>query len=284
MTERPWGEIDRIAGELLDVPAHQRQARLDSAALAPAARERVLALLSAWDRCEGFLETPVHVFMPEAAERLLGRRLGPWLLTSVAGSGGMGTVFVAERDDGQFKQRAAVKVMSAGALTRAGERRSHEERQILARLEHPRVARLIDGGISAEGLPYLVMEFVDGVPVDQWCRDQSLDRRARLLLLQVCEAVQFAHESLIAHCDLKPGNILVTHDGSPKLLDFGVARLLESAPAETATTLRPMTVDYASPEQVRGLRVTAATDIYSLGVICMSCWPGGVRTGSQARR
>jgi hypothetical protein len=180
----------------------------------------------------------------------------------------MGSVYLAERDDRQFSQRAAVKLISAGALSKASEQRFLEERQILARLEHPNVARLVDGGISEDGAPFLAMEFIDGIPITDWCVQRTLTVPERLeLFRQVCAAVQFAHQNLIVHCDLKPANILVTPAGQVKLLDFGIARIVGRQPDGTATLLRPMTLDYASPEQLRGLPVTTSSDVYSLGIL-----------------
>ena len=225
-------------------------------------------LLRAWQDSDGFLERPPLALPPPERDRLVGSRLGPWCVTSVIGTGGMGTVYRAQRDDRDFTQHAALKVIAAGRLSRSTERRFREERRILACLEHPHVARLIDGGVAPDGSPYLVMEYVEGTPIDQWCRERELDRRERLRLFRaVCEGVQFAHQNLVAHCDLKPANILVTRDGTPKLLDFGIARFL-SQEGDTATTLaHPMTPDYASPEQVRGESPGTASDIYSLGVL-----------------
>jgi tetratricopeptide (TPR) repeat protein len=232
-------------------------------------RRRVEQLIAAWDHSAGFLESPALASAASPSAGMPpGTRLGPWRLVSVIGSGGMGTVYRAERADDQFTQEVAVKVVAAARVNRAMERCFREERQILARLEHANVARLIDGGVAPDGSPYLVMELVAGMPIDAWCREDGLDTRARLRLFRrVCEAVQFAHQHLVVHCDLKPGNILVTEDGTPKLLDFGIARLMAQEPAATATLLHPMTLEYASPEQARGTPLGTATDIYSLGVL-----------------
>jgi non-specific serine/threonine protein kinase/serine/threonine-protein kinase len=261
--ENNWREVEQVVGELLELPEDECLSKLACSGLAPEIRRRAEELLRAWRDSDGFLDPPERATAPD---RLLGQRLGSWRLSSVIGSGGMGTVYLADRDDREFEQHAAVKVIAAGRLSRSTERRFREERQILARLEHPHVARLIDGGVAPDGSPYLVMEYVEGTPIDVWARDAGL--RERLLLFrQVCEAVQFAHENLVVHCDLKPANILVTREGAPKLLDFGVARFLEREVEETRTLLHPMTPDYASPEQVRGLRPGTSSDIYSLGVL-----------------
>jgi len=262
--ERNWREVQHVVGELLDLSEDEVRSHLDRSGLAPDIRRRAEELLSAWRDSEGFLDdSPV---LPPAPDRLLGQRLGSWRLSAVIGSGGMGTVYRAERDDQEFAQQAAVKVIAAGRLSRSSERRFREERQILARLEHPHVARLIDGGVAPDGSPYLVMEYVEGTPIDCWA--VGVEPRERLRMFrQVCEAVQFAHQNLVVHCDLKPANILVTRDGTPKLLDFGVARFLERESQETQTLLHAMTPDYASPEQVRGESPGTSSDIYSLGVL-----------------
>jgi serine/threonine-protein kinase len=199
------------------------------------------------------------------------QRLGPYRLVSEIGRGGMGTVYLAERDDGAFDQRVAVKVVR-GLLDRDRIRRFRAERQILATLDHPNIARLLDGGTTADGLPYLVMEHVEGTPIDVYCRERQLDVPERLrLFATVCDAVIHAHRHLIIHRDIKPTNILVTTDGTPKLLDFGIAKLLDTddpdLAMDTMTGMRVLTPDYAAPEQVRGQPVTTATDVYALGVL-----------------
>jgi serine/threonine protein kinase len=182
-------------------------------------------------------------------------------------------VFLAERSDGSFRQRVAIKIVRRDLDPEAIERRFRAERQILAGLAHPNIARLLDGGSTPGGFPYLVMEHVDGLPIDEYCDRRRLDVRARLeLFVQVCSAVQHAHRNLVIHRDLKPGNVLVTEEGVPKLLDFGVAKLLGPAglldPCDrTVTGERPLTPSYASPEQLTGKPVTTASDTYSLGVV-----------------
>ena len=202
-----------------------------------------------------------------------GTRLGAYELGEAVGRGGMGIVYRAVRADDEYRQVVAVKVIRRGMDTAVGQRRFREERQILAGLDHPGIARLLDGGTTEAGLPYFVMEYVEGEPIDAYCDRRRLDVAERLrLFLRVCAAVHHAHRSLVVHRDLKPGNILVTADGVPKLLDFGIARLVRPArePGDvdpTVTVLRMLTPDYASPEQVRGEPVTTATDVYSLGVL-----------------
>jgi serine/threonine-protein kinase len=237
-----------------------------------ALREEVETLLLAHDEAGGFLPDPATG--PDAPggppEDLSGRRLGPYRLLGLIGQGGMGDVYRAVRDDDHFKKLVAVKVVRAEMATEDALARFRAERQILAGLEHPGIARLLDGGATGDGWPFLVMEHVDGARIDVYARDHALATAPRIALFrEVCAAVQHAHESLVVHRDLKPANILVTAEGLPKLLDFGVAKLMDpAAPGEaTATLFRPMTPAYASPEQVRGELLTTATDVYSLGVV-----------------
>jgi len=210
---------------------------------------------------------------PLPGEVVEGRRLGAYRLLRRIGQGGMGTVYLAERDDDQFEKRVAVKVLPLGLGSDATRRRFLAERRILARLEHPGIARLLDAGVAADGTPYFVMEYVEGVPIDRYCEEHECGIEARIeLFLQVCEAVEYAHTHRVVHRDLKPANILVTPGGRVKLLDFGIAKALDEHAVGEATTLtrlsgRPMTPAYASPEQLRGEAVTAATDVYALGVL-----------------
>jgi len=210
---------------------------------------------------------------PPDPKPLVPTRAGPYELLEELGRGGMGVVYLAQRADGQFEKRVAVKLLHADE--RSGEilARFELEQQVLAGLEHPGIARLIDGGLTEEGSPFLVMELVEGIPIDRWCEERRLTVDERLSLFrEVCLAVDSAHRSLVVHRDLKPGNILVTPEGQPKLLDFGIAKVLadpSGPPQEEATRaeLRPMTPAYASPEQVKGAPITTAADVYSLGVI-----------------
>ncbi|MBI3421770.1 MAG: serine/threonine protein kinase [Acidobacteria bacterium] len=201
------------------------------------------------------------------------RRIGPYRLIREIGHGGMGAVFLAERADREFKQRVALKLIKRGLDTDEIIARFRHERQILAALDHPNIARLLDGGTTSDGLPYFVMEYVEGEPLDAYCTTYNLTLHERLNLFRtVCGAVHYAHQNLVVHRDLKPANILVTAEGVPKLLDFGIAKVLNPALmsdtlAPTATSARPMTPAYASPEQVRGQTITTASDVYALGVI-----------------
>lgn len=202
------------------------------------------------------------------AQGRIGQRLGPWRIVAHHADGGMGAVYRAERDDGQYTQQVAVKLLNPAFVTDDAKARLDAERRILARLEHPHIARLLDGGRTADGVPYLVMEFVAGQPIDAWCDQQALGTRARLALFaQVCSAVDHAHRNLVVHRDLKPSNILVDAQGQPRLLDFGIAKLLDDAPGITRTGDRVLTPSHASPEQITGGPVTTATDVYALGVL-----------------
>jgi serine/threonine protein kinase/tetratricopeptide (TPR) repeat protein len=202
-----------------------------------------------------------------------GQRIGAYRVVRSLGEGGMGEVFLAERADAQFDQKVAIKLVRRGLLSRQAQGRLRLERQILATLDHPNIARLFDGGTTAGGTPYIVMEYIDGEPIDTYCDRRNLTIEARLKLFQaVCSAVHRAHQNLIVHRDLKPSNILVTADGTPKLLDFGIAKLLDDRQmaytlAVTQADFRVMTPDHASPEQIRGKLITTASDIYVLGVL-----------------
>jgi len=219
----------------------------------------------------------------EAAAGLEGQRVGPYRIVERIGAGGMGSVYLAERADGQFEQRVALKVIKRGMDTDEILARFRAERQILAQLQHPNIARLIDGGVTEDGRPYFTMEYVDGEPIDRYCDDKSLTVDERLELFEtVCKVVQYAQHNLVVHRDLKPSNIIVTKDGEVKLLDFGIAKVVgEEADLRAGTPIgltrtgaRIMTPGYASPEQVRGEPVTTATDVYSLGVVLFELLTG----------
>ncbi len=203
-------------------------------------------------------------------ERLIGMRLGPYRVEAIAGHGGMGAVYRASRDDAEFHQQVAIKLVRAAAESPDTLRRFRQERQILARLSHPNIARLLDGGSTPEGVPYLVMEFIEGEPITAWCDRRSLSVEDRLrLFVRVCDGVESAHRDMVVHRDLKPANILVTKDGTPKLLDFGIAKLLDQSAEHEAATVTglALTPEYASPERVRGDPASTAADVYSLGLI-----------------
>ncbi len=266
-----WQRVREVFAGALELPEGERAGHV--AACTAGDREladEVEALLAAHGRAEGFLEGEAE---PPASGPGTETRIGPYRLLSLLGAGGMGAVYLAQRADEEFHKRVALKVLKPGMDSAEVIRRFRTERQILAALDHPHIAKLLDGGTTDRGLPYFVMEHVEGLAIDRFCDEHRLGVPARLQLFRrVCAAVQFAHQNLVIHRDLKPGNILVLPDGTPKLLDFGIAKLLNpelSAQAEvpTALALAPMTPDYASPEQVRGEHLTTASDIYALGVL-----------------
>lgn len=245
--------------ELVDRDAVERAAELDRlAASSPLIAQQVRDLIAQLD--EGDLVAGV--------ERAPPSQLGPFRLLSRIGSGGMGEVFLAERVEGGFEQRVAIKLMRATAVTADLARRFLRERQILARLQHPGIAHLIDGGMTPAGHPWLAMEYVDGDRITAWCAARRLDAAARVrLFLPVCDAVAFAHRNLVIHRDLKPGNLLVDADGRPRLLDFGIAQLADAEANEPSPLIAAMTPAYAAPEQRAGEMATTATDVYQLGVV-----------------
>lgn len=284
LSRERWQRIDAVFAMALDRPPAERDAFLERVRGRDEelARE-VRALLASELQAEAALGESATAFaspllgaMPFLGpdgepSRAVGTRLGPYRLIAEIGRGGMGAVYLAARADEQFEKRVAIKLVKRGMDTDEVLRRFRYERQILASLEHPNIARLYDGGVSDDGRPYLVMEYIEGQPLDAYCDEHGLTVDRRLALFRsACEAVQFAHQNLVIHRDLKPSNILVTSDGTIKLLDFGIAKLLEhDAPddASTSTELRAFTPEYASPEQIFGQPATTASDVYGLGVV-----------------
>jgi non-specific serine/threonine protein kinase/serine/threonine-protein kinase len=227
--------------------------------------QRVSPALDVIEHCATEAERLRSEVAPSATN---GSRIGPYKVVRELGHGGMGSVYLAERDDEQYHQQVAIKLIHPGLRSEAIRRRFRNEMQILANLNHPNIARLFDAGETANGVPYLVMEYADGVSINRYCDEHDLSTEKRLqLFCTVCDAVQYAHQHLVIHRDIKPGNILVTGDGLPKLVDFGIAKLLSAGSPAEVTVMPFMTPEYASPEQVRGLSVTTATDVYSLGVV-----------------
>jgi len=278
VTAERWRQIRDVFDTVLELPPDQRGARLRAIGESdPELRREVEELLSFYAQSDDLLTVPAAARVPLPGRptdslSMEGRRVGQYRITGKIGSGGMGSVYVAVRDDAQFEQRVAIKLVRPGMDTEAILSRFLIERQVLASLDHPNIARLLDGGTTEDGLPYLVMEYVDrGTPVDRYCDERRLTVRQRLALFRsVCDAVHYAHRNLIVHRDLKPANILVTPDGVPKLLDFGIAKLLDPGRGyERGVTIdaAPMTPEFASPEQVRGDPVTTASDVYALGVL-----------------
>ena len=261
--------VDALFDEALDRGDGWRD-WLTGACSDPAVRAEVAALMQAHERSAGLLDgAPLGGWTRAGDDRLTC--VGAYRIVRELGRGGMGTVYLAERDDGHFARTVAVKVLRRGLDAEDVVRRFLAERQILATLQHPNIARLLDGGVADDGRPYFVMEYVDGEPIDRWCDARRLPVRERLRLLRdVARAVHAAHRALVVHRDLKPSNIMVTAAGEVKLMDFGIAKLLDPhAEPEplTRTGLRVMTPEYAAPEQVRGDPVTTATDVYGLGLV-----------------
>jgi serine/threonine protein kinase/Tol biopolymer transport system component len=296
MTPERWEKIESIFQAALDLSGEEREQFVraecgDDAEL----RAEVERFIARFETEDSFLESPVWTdsrFLQSQAKReiassldseivsnkeaktYVGRQIGVYRLIKELGRGGMGEVFLAERADGEFNQKVAIKLIKRGMDTDFIVRRFRHERQIAAALNHPNIARLLDGGTTEDDLPYFVMEYVDGKPFFKYAETNELDLRRKLeLFLQICRAIIYAHRKKIIHRDIKPGNILVSEDGEPKLLDFGIAKILdpdlihESQMPQTATQMRLMTPEYASPEQARGDEITEASDQYSLGVL-----------------
>lgn len=284
LTPAEWSRIEAILDEVFDLEPDARREAIERACGGDTTlRAHVERMIAADTEAGEFLETPAVAYAaavmsagsPERHEEATGDRIGPYSLIREIGHGGMGRVFLARRADGQFEQLVALKIVRDVALGDEMHGRFLRERQILARLQHPNIARLLDGGVTNDGRPYFAMEYVDGEPITTYCDTRALDVRARLgLFCAVCDAVQYAHQNLVVHRDLKPSNTLVTADGQVKLLDFGIAKVLhdeQDADAADATLTRlglgPMTPEYAAPEQIRGEAVTTATDVYALGAL-----------------
>lgn len=284
MNKERWQQVEEIFNVVVDLPPVERESYLKKSCGEDAAlRKDVEKLLKADEQAENFIESPVpmsHItrffettVMEAQSEIMSGRIIGQYKLLREIGRGGMGAVFLAERADKEFYQRVAIKLIKRGMDTDFILKRFRNERQILANLNHPNIARLLDGGTTDDGLPYFVMEYIEGKPVTRYCDAKRLTLDERLKLFrQVCAAIVNAHQNLVIHRDIKPGNILVTDGGVLKLLDFGIAKILNPELAHdtiepTATAVRLMTPEYASPEQVRGEKITPASDQYSLGVL-----------------
>ncbi len=277
MTPERWKQIDGVFERVLELPANQRTAALERECEADKELLReVESLLEAHAQAASFIDSPglllsVDLLDWPGAALSAGHMIGRYRIIKEIGRGGMGEVYLAARADEQFEQHVAVKLIKRGMDTDAVVRHFRNERQILAGFDHPHIARLLDGGTTDDGLPYFVMEYVEGVPVDEYCDARGLSITERLnLFREVCEAVSYAHRHLVIHRDIKPSNILVSDEGVPKLLDFGIAKILHPGDGETAATktgMRLMTPEYASPEQAQGRQVTTLSDVYSLGVV-----------------
>ncbi len=275
--------LESLFAVAVELTSEARRAFLDAECGANSAlRSEIESLLAADERVGGLFEKPALEALGDAQPEVQGewqldpgpeQRIGSYRTIRRIGAGGMGAVYLAARSDDQFRQLVAVKVIRRGMDHEAIIRRFRHERQILAGLNHPNIARLLDGGATEDGLPWFALEYIEGRPLTEYCDRRQLPIRERLrLFLTVCAAVQHAHQNLVVHRDLKPGNILITPDGTPKLLDFGIAKVLHADSSEetldlTLTGMKPMTPAYASPEQARGASITTASDVYSLGVI-----------------
>jgi serine/threonine protein kinase len=295
VTAERWARIRQIFEGALERPPSDRAAYLRVVcARDDELRREVESLLDHHN--ESFLAEPAInlgqtlLYADESeGEYPEGYRVGPYQLDRRIGRGGMGSVWVAARVDHEYEKKVAVKLVRRGMDSHEILRRFRLERQVLAGLDHPNIARLIDGGSTPDGLPYLVMEYVEGTPITEYCESRKSTITERLRLFRaVCAAVQYAHSNLVVHRDIKAGNILVTPDGVPKLLDFGIAKVLRSdlstlEMAQTRPEMRPMTLDYASPEQVRGEPIATATDVYSLGVLLYKLLTGKMPYGVETR-
>jgi serine/threonine-protein kinase len=277
LSKEQWQHVEAAFDQAVELNAAQRADFLARFAQHhPELVTRLKQLLDA-DQQDIDLQAPisagVKALTSEQEDPWLGKDVGAWTITERIAAGGMGAVFMAQRNDEQYRQRAAIKIMTAQLLADDALARFRAERQILASLNHRYIAKLLDGGSTEARLPYLVMEYVEGLPIDRHCDTHALNLKSRLrLFVRVCEAVDYAHRNLVVHRDLKPSNILVRDDGEPRLLDFGIAKLMDGADTDntmvvTRQGMRVMTPEYASPEQVLGASVTIATDIYALGVL-----------------
>lgn len=281
MTPERWQRIKALLADALERPPAERAAFLDEACGSDATLRAEVESLLAYEDVPGRGDSLADVQAEPAATvtetptdelRVAGRRIGPYEIVREIGQGGMSTVYLARRVD-EYRQQVAIKLIRHGMDTDFVLRRFRNERQILASLDHPNIARLLDGGTTEDGLPYLVMEYIEGTPIHEHCDARKLNTEDRLRLFrQVCAAVHYAHQRLVIHRDIKPSNILVTAEGVPKLLDFGIAKILTPELAaqtldQTSPALRLMTPAYASPEQIRGDAITTASDVYLLGVV-----------------
>lgn len=278
MNQERWHRIQEVFDRALVVPDEERARLLDEACAGDSDLHREVSslLASASDAgasIRGVVAAEADSLVVEAHATAVGRRLGPYRLRTLLGEGGMGAVYLAERDDAQFAKQVAVKILSHAIGSPQAIARFRDERQILAALEHRNIVRLLDGGSTDDGLPYLVMEYIEGKPITAFAREHTLSIRARVQLVRdVCAAIQYAHQNLIIHRDIKPSNILVDEGGTPKLLDFGIAKLLAPVSsfereARTRTGNALFTPEYASPEQARGEAVSTATDVYSVSAV-----------------
>ena len=278
VTPERWKQVEAIFEEVLEIPPGERSPFLErTCAGDEELRHEVDSLLESHGSAGTFLDNSDPFFSREDLTEndsflQSGTTIDHYRIVREIGRGGMGAVYLAERADAEYEKQVAIKLIKRGMDTDSVLRHFRNERQILASFDHPNIARLFDGGTTGSGLPYFVMEYVEGVPIDEYCNKHALSIGERLKLFrEVCAAVSYAHRHLVIHRDIKRTNILVTAEGIPKLLDFGIAKILQQGdgaqPLATMTGLRLMTPEYASPEQIRGEPVTTASDVYSLGVV-----------------
>ena len=278
MKTESWLKIKETLLDALSLKPFEREEFLEKSGLSPVEKAEIKSLLAFEEESEKFMSVSASgltgelIFEEEERKNsLAGQRVGIYEIRHEIGLGGMGAVYLAARADGKFTQSVALKMLKREFNVEKIRRKFRRESEIQSRLNHPHIARLLDTGTTPDGVPYLVMEYVEGVRIDKFCKEKNLSLTERLKLFnKVCEAVGYAHRNLIIHRDLKPSNILVTGEGEPKLLDFGISKLLGAEnPADktVVTFLGAMTPEYASPEQLKGEAVSTATDIYSLGVI-----------------
>ncbi|MGV3710162.1 MAG: serine/threonine-protein kinase, partial [Gemmatimonas sp.] len=283
ITAEDWPAVKSLWFAVQDADENTRALLLNGPDVPPQIRREVQRMLGAASRIGERFEQPAMqslgmtsgIDVPQPT--LIGQRLGPYEVVRRIGQGGMGAVYEAVRADDVYRNRVAIKTIWRGADSDVLLQRFRSERQILASLQHPNIAGLIDGGATAEGTPWLAMEYVDGVAIDAYCDQHQLSITQRLdLFRQVCAAVQYAHSRLVIHRDLKPTNVLVTHDGTVKLLDFGVSKLLGNTEDGTLTSagLSPFTAAYAAPEQAEGVSISTATDVYALGALLVTLLAG----------
>ncbi|MBN2733087.1 MAG: serine/threonine protein kinase, partial [Balneolaceae bacterium] len=291
MSDINWEKVETIIDQALDLPAEERKRFVDNqCGENQQLKSEVTLLLESIFDSEGWLEDPQDykkdfyeeisddVDLLSTNQPLIGKQVGAYAIREKIGEGGMGTVYRAERTGGKFDHQVAIKIIRQGHNTHKNIRRFRREQHILAGLNHPNIARLFDGGITDDGFPYIIMEHVSGTPIDNYCKANNCSINKKIALFeQVLEAIRYAHENLVIHRDLKPGNILIDEDGNVKLLDFGISKLLEEEEDTTLTQTgaRLLTPRYAAPEQIRQENTTTATDLYALGIVFYQLLTGG---------
>jgi len=262
-------DLQKLFREVADLNAEARSLYFEAHGIQGNLRSEVESLLRFDRGSSDHLKNVVGATVEEFLNSKPDRFCGPYELVRLLGEGGMGSVYLAQRKDGEVDLQVAIKVIRGASSPRLFRDRFLKERQILASLKHPGITRLLDAGHTKSGQPYLVMEYVDGTPIDVYCRTLSFEAKLRLFLL-VCDAIAYLHRNLVIHRDLKPSNILVESSGAPKVLDFGIAKFLDESADGSVTRERMLTPDFASPEQVKGTAKTTATDVYSLAPSCIT--------------